>query len=148
MNEVFQGFFFLAPVVQVRGGRGVLLHAYKIHSVLGHYCCMYIYHKSIDFKSVQHHSSKQMSLVSPVTSIKQYDQKISRENLLKFLNSNIFAFWVLIWFFFKSTTNCMWKCTTYIFAGTTQNQVNKFKRKLLQKAAKNTLKNWETFVIF
>lgn len=62
---------------------------------------MYIYHKSIDFKSVQHHSSKQMSLVSPVTSIKQYDQKISRENLLKFLNSNIFAFWVLIWFFFQ-----------------------------------------------
>lgn len=29
----------------------------------------------------------------------------------------------------------------YIFAGTTQYQVNKFKRKLLQKAAKNTLKN-------
>ena len=90
--------FFLSASCLSSGerGRGVLLHVYKIHSVLGHYCCMYIYHKSIDFKSVQHHSSKQMSLVPPVTSIKHLNpnnmtKKISRENLLKFLKDDLYS---------------------------------------------------------
>ena len=43
---------------------------------------MYIYHKSVDFKSVQHHSSKQLSLVPSVTSIKHLNlNSITKKNI-------------------------------------------------------------------